>query len=477
MATLSQFNNTNVPLLAGQTFTGAWERSLRNLELTCFLNSSSYALLTIEQSVDASNVRIPTSFNYTPTTEVSTFSVSIGLPFFRVKLLNVDIGTQAYLSLNTYLIPTPPQQVQVNGTVEASITGVVDVSGNVVATNLITETLATRRVDFLVVGDWYRVASVGLTSGAEWNQIGAIVDGESVPAIGRLFKCLQVGSAVAGGGTCYDVEYNTNAITLADPTTVRIKDSFGDPILTTSGNLMCGISNIYTANPLHTIVDSGVVGIDSGNNLVSVNDSSTITVTSVTNALPAGTNVLGLVGLDITGGANTVAISQNGTDNVVVISGTVEVSQINGALPSGGNTIGVVGIDTALNTIKIDPANNDVKVNPTAQSPVRKTGLGNTAKSIGGPGLIYGASYQNKSSTVNCWIKLYDKLSEPTAGDTPFLIQYLEAVQLYTLSHANDNFFNAPIANTLWVRASLLPDDNDNTDTGVDAEATFFVGS
>jgi hypothetical protein len=60
MATLSQFNNTVVPLLVGQTFTGGWERSLRNLELTCFVNCSGYALLTIEQSVDASNVRIPT---------------------------------------------------------------------------------------------------------------------------------------------------------------------------------------------------------------------------------------------------------------------------------------------------------------------------------------------------------------------------------------------------------------------------------
>jgi len=354
MATLSQFNNTNVPLLVGQTFTGAWERSLRNLELTCFINCSGYSLLTIEQSADGSNVRIPTSFNYTPTTEVSTFSVSIGLPFFRVKLLNEDVGTQAYLSLNSYLIATPPQQVQ------ASISGVVDVSGNVVATNLITETLATRRVDFLVVGDWYRVASVGLTSGAEWNQIGAIVDGESVPVIGRLFKCLAVGPAVAGGGECYDVEYTedvnatvTNLITetlatrrvdylvvgnwyrvasvgitsgaqwnaigaivdgesepsigrlfkclsigpavagggecydmpyttdvsatitnfpatqavsgtvsLTDPTTVRVRDSYGDPIVTTAGNLMVGIGNIYTANPLHTIVDSGTIIID-----------------------------------------------------------------------------------------------------------------------------------------------------------------------------------------------------------------------
>jgi hypothetical protein len=138
---------------------------------------------------------------------------------------------------------------------------------------------------------------------------------------------------------------------------------------------------------------------------------------------------------------------------------------------------GTVGLSTSANTIKIDQANNGVKVNPTAQAPVRVTGLGDTANSIGGPGLLYGISYQNKSSTVDCWVKLYDKATAPTASDTPFLIQYLESVQQYNLTHSNDDCYNAPIANTLWVRASLLPADNDSTDTGIEAEITAFVGS
>ena len=196
---LSQFNNTGIPLPVGATFTGIFERTLTGLEISTFINCSGLCLVTIEQSVDATNVRITTTFNYDPVNDVSTFSVPVGLPFFRVKVFNGDIVDQAYLSLNTYVINTPPQQVNVTGGT-VSISGVVDVSGNVVATNLITETLATRRVDFLVVGDWYRVATVGNTSGAAWNAIGAIVDGESIPAIGRLFKCLAVGSSVAGAG-------------------------------------------------------------------------------------------------------------------------------------------------------------------------------------------------------------------------------------------------------------------------------------
>ena len=272
----SQFNNTGLPLIVGGTFTGSFERTLTGLEISTFVNCSGLSLVTIEQSIDASNVRITTTFNYDPVNDVSTFSVPVALPFFRVKLFNGDIVAQAYLTLNTYVINTPPQQVVVaGGSLDVVVGGVVDVSGSVVATNLITETLAVRRVDFLVAGDYYRVASAGSTTGAEWQVISggtACVGGQSVPDIGRLFKCVVAGPAVAGGGTCYDVEYTddvsatitnfpatqavTGTVSLTDPTTVRIRDTYGDPIVTTAGNLMVGIGNIYTANPLHVIVDS-----------------------------------------------------------------------------------------------------------------------------------------------------------------------------------------------------------------------------
>lgn len=187
----------------------------------------------------------------------------------------------------------------------------------------------------------------------------------------------------------------SGTVSLTNPTTVRVADYYGLPITTTAGNTNVNINAISTATALHTIVDSGTVGLS-----------------------------------------------------------------------------------TSANTIKIDQTNtsNGVKVNPTALLPSRKTGLSNTAQSISGK-IFYGASYQNKSALVNCWIKLYDSVSAPTASDTPFLIQYLEAVQQYNLSHANETAFNAPITSTLWVRASLLPADVDATDTGIDAEATFFLGN
>jgi len=543
MTQRSLHNNTNVSLKAFGVFTGGWETTTNYLEASVFVNSTAYLAIGIQQSQDASGVAINTTYNYTPTDEVTVFNTAIGLPFFRIVVTNEANVSVAHMSVVSVLTAIPSGATAPTAVI---IDGVVDVSGNVVATNLITETLATRRVDFLVVGDWYRVASVGLTSGAEWQALSggtACVGGQSVPDVGRLFQAVAVGPAVAGGGTCYDVEYTeavsatitnfpsfpavqpvSGTVSLADPTSVRIRDSYGDLITTTAGNLMVGINNIYTANPLHTILDSGTVGIDSGNNtvkldpfnatvtindgnlplpvnifngtmagyanipvnidptnnLVSVNDSSTITVSSITNALPTGTNNIGLVSLDGTGVGNLVQLSQTGSQNGVQVvsplpAGTNTIGKV--ILDTGTNSIGTVGIDTTLNTIKIDPTANEVKVNPTAQPPVRLTGLGNTALSVGGPGLLYGLSYQNKSPMINCWIKLYDLATTPTAADTPFLIQYLESVQQYNLSHSNSDCYNAPIQNTLWVRASLLPTDGDNTDTDIEAEITAFVGS
>ena len=426
MTQRSLYNNTTVALGPFGVFTGRWEPTSIFLEISAYVNSTAYLAIGIQQSQDASAVSINTTYNYAPTDEVTVFNTAVGLPFYRIVVSNEGNFQVGHMSATT-ILNALPSNVSATITGDVAITSPLDANGDVKvkATNLITETLATRRVDFLVVGDWYRVASSGLTSGAEWNALSggtACVGGQSVPDIGRLFKCVAVGPAVAGGGTCYDVEYTeavsatitnfpsfpatqpvsiaqdlscnilnfpatqavSGTVSLTSPTTVRVADYYGDPITTTAGNLMVGINNIYTANPLHTILDSGSVSL-SGNS-------------------------------------------------------------------------------------------NGVKVNPTALPPSRKTGLGDTAKSVSG-NILYGASYQNKSATVNCWLKLYDSVSAPTAINTPFLIQYLEAVQLYTLSHSNEDCFNAPITSTLWVRATLLPNDADNTDTGVEVEGTFFMGN
>lgn len=433
---LSQFNNTGIPLGTGLTFTGRFERTLTGLEISTFVNCSGLSLVTIEQSTDASSVQITSTFNYNPVNDVSTFSVPVALPFFRIKLFNGDIVAQAYLSLNTYVINTPPQQVVVaGGSLDVIVGGVVDVSGSVVASNLITETLATRRVDFLVVGDYYRVASVGITTGAQWNEIGAIVDGESVPVIGRLFKCLQAGPAVQNGGTCYDVEYTdavsatitnfpafpatqavsiaqdlscnilnfpatqpvSGTVSLTNPTVVRVADFYGLPITTTAGNTNININAISTITPLHTIVDSGSVTVSS---------------------LPA-------------------------------ITGSVSVSSLP-ALATGTNSIGKISEITNTVTTKIS---NSIYTN------ARDLALSNTGVVVkSSAGTLRGITCSNTDNTAYTYVKIYDKATAPTSADTPVV-----TIPVYKNTSETYDFFSLEMFNGISMRATLGLADSDNT--------------
>ena len=472
MTQRSLYNNTTVALGPFGVFTGRWEPTSIFLEISAYVNSTAYLAIGIQQSQDASAVSINTTYNYSPTDEVTVFNTAVGLPFYRLVVSNEGNFQVGHMSATTILNALPSN-------VSATITGDVTVSGNVVSTPALLP--AQLRHTPLVVGHWYQVASAGDTPGAVWAEMGAIVGGESVPPVGRQFQCLYAGY---GTGTAYDITAPVDATGVASVTVVGNVDVTCQnlPIVNNGHDCVAVSVDSWNVASIPVLLDTAgnTMKIDPANNGVSFNDASTVTVSSITNPLPVGTNILGFVGLDATNGNNTVAISQSGTANgVQIVSALPAGTQVIGkvGLDTGGNTIGVVGIDTSLNTIKIDPTSNEVKINPTAQAPVRRTGLSNTAVSVGGPGLLYGASYQNKSATVNCWIKLYDSPTVPSATDTPFLIQYLEAVQLYTLNHSNDSFFNTPVADTLWVRATLLPDDADTTDTGVDCEVTFFVGA
>lgn len=407
-------NNTNVSLNPFGTFTGLWETTSNFLEISAYVNSSAYLAVSLQQSRDASAVNINTTYNYTPTDEVTVFNTAVGLPFFRVILnneANVQIANMTLVSILTAVpsATTAPTSV--------TIDGVVDVSGNVVATNLITETLATRRVDFLVVGNWYRVASVGITSGAEWQALSggtACVGGQSVPDIGRLFKCVAVGPAVAGGGTVYDVEYTEDVsatitnfpsfpatqtingtVSLTNPTTVRVSDYYGDPILTTAGNLMVGINNIYTANPLHTILDSGTVGLSTSANTIKIDQ------TSVS-----------------TNGVRTIAPDTFSARVTTAGTTPVEVNE-------GGHLLSFLAVNT--------------------------------------------------SAVTDAYVKLYDSVAAPNAAlDVPFLIAHVarDASTRSPMSQVDTS--NLKITNKLWVRAVVGAADNNTDVTGLSMDICFF---
>ena len=461
-------NSTNVPLLANGIFLGGSEfaGSLLTVLVNCYADTE-IKVEVFEYATPALTVAVPISTTTIPALTYQQVQVNLSFPYVKLVVTNMAATAQNQLDINTVYTNLLP----LGG-------GLFDGSGNVAVTvsNLITETLATRRVDFLVVGTWYRVASVGITTGAEWNAIGAIVDGESVPVIGRLFKCLQVGPAVAGGGTCYDVEYTddvsatvtnlitetlatrrvdflvvgtfyrvasvgittgaqwnaigaivggesepvigrlfkclsvgpavagggtcydveyTNTVSLADPTSVRIRDAYGDPITTTAGNLMVGISNIYTANPLHTILDSGTVGISTSANTIKI-DQTSVATNGVTIVAP------------VTFSARVTTASSTG----------VQVS-------TGGHLLNFLAV--------------------------------------------------NLSAVADAYIKLYDSVAAPIpATDVPLMIAHVSRDAAARLPYIQVDTANLKITNKLWVRAVTGSADTNTDVTGLTVDLCFF---
>jgi len=282
MAVRSQSNNRLTPLAAfgrpNDQFIGLPEATTGANGLNVAIYTDKLTFLYIQQSPDRQNWYISEQYSIQPNQQYN-IQVPVVLGWFRITITNQAGQNQTTMSMITSLIQA------FSPTTTQTITGDVSVN-NFPASNQMVTT-ATRAVSFLVLNTWYRVATVGNTSGAVWAEIGAIVDGESEPTIGRLFKCAYVPSEVAGQGTCYDVEYNDNSVTSITGTvslgagtesvgTVRMRDAYGDPILTTAGNLMVGISNIYTANPLHTVIDSGTVTLDEPS-------ASVVSLTTITN--------------------------------------------------------------------------------------------------------------------------------------------------------------------------------------------------
>ena len=294
MAQLSKFNNTYSALNASATFVGQLESTAdlvsisvnTHCEQACRVIIKQYRTrdLTTQVQENAEDVAADTR---------QLVQTPIKSHFYLIEVVNLAAVDMSFSRITTYLQSTHYVNLDIRKLSEetdkvTTISGDSKTStGDIIVNG--TSGSATRPVYLMNVGTWYRVAAVGNTSGAVWNAIGAIVGGESIPTVGRLFKCLSAPSNIEGQGTVYDVEYSDSVtatptgtqdvnivstvtvpvsgsvalLPAADPTltlgTVRLNDAYGSPLVTTAGNLMVGINNIYTANPLHTIVDSGAI--------------------------------------------------------------------------------------------------------------------------------------------------------------------------------------------------------------------------
>jgi len=292
MSNPSLNNNCNRPLSADASFTGPWESSAGALMLAVFIASPTLGLLTIQQSNNrGTTIQLTDTYNIDNAAldAMNVFRVPSGFASFRVIFHNYE-GNQTYLSLNTYL-----EDFYTSNNVIATISGVVDISGNVVSTPAMSS--AQLRHTPLVVGHWYQVASIGDTSGAVWAEMGAIWVGESTPPIGRQFQCLYAGY---GTGTCYDITTTTGVAVVDvsgntyDTSGYLFVNAANIPIVTGSGGYpqvnVC-VANFTNGNPLDVVIDTD------GNTIKIDQSSSDTNGVVVVKPLPEGTHTIGNVNI------------------------------------------------------------------------------------------------------------------------------------------------------------------------------------
>lgn len=183
----------------------------------------------------------------------------------------------------------------------------------------------------------------------------------------------------AGGASYLEVQIGgSSTIPVTGTVVAKIEDSAGNPITSTASALdvnlksssitlpvsLAGTSNVNVTNG----AGASAVNIQDGGNSITIDGSVTVTqatgtnlhtvldsgtLTSITNALPSGTNVIGHVITDtgsttaVTG--NVTVVQPTGTNlHTVLDSGTL--TSITNALPSGTNVIGHIIADSGSTT-------------------------------------------------------------------------------------------------------------------------------
>ena len=433
-------NNSYVTLASGASFEGGIEVTTQGVSICVSTFCSSEVKVIIKQYRQnaASTIMHSNEENVVADTK-GLVQTPVKAGFFSIKVENLG-STMTFTNITTVLQDTHYLNLDIRSLTSArdslSVTGV---SNKTSAGDLIvngSSSSATRPVYLMDVGTWYRVASVGNTPGHVWTSIGAIVGSETEPTIGRLFKCLLAPANIEGQGTVYDVEY-TDSITATpvgtqdvnivstvtvpvsgsvallpavDPTltvgTVRLTDSYGAGVAATAGNLMVGINNIYTANPLHTILDSGSVAL-----------------------LPAvdPTLTVGTVRLTDSYGAGVAATAGN---LMVGINNIYTVNPLHTILDSGSVSVtGSVAVTNAdITSIKTNTARFGLAIGSNYEESVINTF---TNLSITG-GYLYNLSVYSAGTVGTNFLKVYG-VANATFADIPLLIVPVPAGQSVNL--------------------------------------------
>mgnify|MGYP003649602902 CR=1 FL=1 len=472
-AVISNNNNTVIPLLPLIPWSGNYELVNGYTAFSLALRSSSNVIITVYQSIDGTSID-DQSVYIAKANVFFSIQAQLYYKYCKISLLNSDGIPQTFISFMTRWMSVLPLPLDLSN---VSITGTsnVNIVGGTSNVNVIGDTVV-----YGLNSDYNFYPTV------ENNTVAIYADGVQ-------------GTNITGGwlydnGATGKINWYLYSNTNANGQTVGSVNSMYAVV-----NNLSTLGLSQAQNPwimIYTLPDSGVNATSWYKSKLFFGSNAFTDINGI-KLLYTGTDPVG-VHPEITGN-NRINLLFNlslSTKPLVdaltesVLFGTLQTTN-NTATPSSFNFVfsqfGISWVKVASplpieqNAVVVrlqqTSTNSGVRVNPTAISPVRKTGLSNTAQLIATNGFIYGSSMINKSLTTGCWVKLYDKATAPTASDTPFIIQNLENVAQYNLISHNDDYFNMPIVNSLWVRSTLTSADNDTSDATIDCEITAFIGT
>lgn len=287
--------------------------------------------------------------------------------------------------------------------------------------------------------------NVNITPGS-----GDVVGAESISSV--KYQLVKLVDATASSITRTGVAANPLQVSLANTaangTAVKVDGSaVTQPVSLTSTTVTGNVTVVQpTGTNLHTVLDSGVL-------------------TSITNALPAGSNLLGKVGIDQTtpGTTNLVALAANQTVNVAQVNGVTPLMG-NGGTGTGSPRVTLVSDGTAISTAGFISVKTDQTTHGTtdlvAADITKIAGTNIVNGGLAGSQSIGGTVANNVAPTGNpVPLAGIAVSSEPSANTATRISQLLTDLvgKLIVLPYANpENFISGVISTAMTGTTSTM---------------------
>ena len=385
------------------------------------------------------------------TQPVSGSVVVSSLPAIAITNTSFDVGN------------FPATQV-VSGTVDVGTLPAIAITNTSFEISNFTPDATTNTflVAYVITGNWYKVESIGTTSGAQWSSVGAIIGGESLPPVGRVFKAL---SNAPGTGTVSTIIYSQNVDVSTLPAIAITNTSFD-------------VGNFPATQVVSGTVDVGTLpaiaitntSFDVGNFPATQVVSGTIDIGNY----PASVNVVGTVDIGNYPPLVEVNIASQSVSLYVDIASSVPLD-ITSLPPIAITNTSFAVTNTNVTALAVKPVNTGFAVTTiNTTTAVSRTTIDLTSHQIkaSGSGTVTTMTLSSNLlaatlGTIN-FVKFYN-LPTATDADTPILKIGLLSNQSLTID-ANISFTNG-----CCVRASALWADNDVTVPTENITGSFFL--